>query len=164
MRFGRPVPVPDAVGAALELLFGERIGHVRVVEYSLLARLHVSNNATTRRRRIYLRGSAADFFKNPSLMLHEYWHVLKQWEPRTLTVPRYLLESARRGYWNNRFEIEARAFADAHCERLRAMLLGESRLGEPATERPAREPPAGAPDPQPRAVIASNQPSNASRS
>ena len=124
MRFGRSVPVPDAVGAALELLFGERIGQVRVIEYSLYARLHGCNSATTRRRRIYLRGSAADFFKDPALMLHEYCHVLKQWEPRTLTVPRYLLESARRGYWNNRFEIEARAFADAHMDRFQVMLLG----------------------------------------
>src|ERR1700753_2027997 len=112
MIFGRPAPVPEATRAALELVFGERIDHVRVIEYSLFARLHVSNNATTRRRRIYLRGSAADFFKNPSLRRHEYCHCLKQWEPRTLTVRRYLLESARRGYWNNRFEIEARAFAD----------------------------------------------------
>jgi hypothetical protein len=170
MRFGRSVPVPDAVGAALELLFEERIGHVRVIEYSLLARLHVSNNATTRRRRIYLRGSAADFFKNPSLMLHEYCHVLKQWEPRTLTVGGYVLESARRGYWNNRFEIEARAFADTHRERLHVMLLGQSQPGETATERPAREPPAGAHDRQVRAgaqalaVTPPDQPSNASRS
>jgi hypothetical protein len=128
--------VPDAVGATLELLFGERISHVRVIEYSLFARLHVSNNATTRRRRIYLRGSAADFFKNPSLMLHEYCHVLKQWEPRTLTVPRYLYESVRRGYWKNRFEIEARAFADAHVERLQALLLGLSRPVELASDEP----------------------------
>ena len=133
MRFGRSVPVPATVLAALELLFGEPIGHVQVIEYSLFARLHVSNNATTRRRRIYLRGSAADFFKNPALMLHEYCHVLKQWEPRTLTVPRYLLESARRGYWNNRFEIEARAFADAHSERLQVMLLGAVRPAESAS-------------------------------
>jgi Domain of unknown function (DUF4157) len=124
MKFGRSVPVPDAVRAALEILFGEGIGHVRVIEHSLFARLHVSNNATTRRRRIYLRGSAADFFQNPWLMLHEYCHVLKQWEPRALTVPRYLIESARRGYWNNRFEVEAREFADAQRDRLRAMLSG----------------------------------------
>jgi hypothetical protein len=136
MRFGRSVPVPDAVGAALELLFGEPIGHVQVIEYSLFARLHVSNNATTRRRRIHLRGSAADFFKNPALMLHEYCHVLKQWEPRTLTVPRYLLESARRGYWNNRFEIEARAFADAHRERFKVMLLGAVRPAESVSRGP----------------------------
>ena len=122
LKIGRSVPVPEAVLAALETLFGERIGHVRVIEYSLFARLHGCNNATTRRRRIYLNGSAADFFQNPWLMLHEYCHVLKQWEPRTLTVPRYVIESARRGYWNNRFEVEAREFADAHRDRLRAML------------------------------------------
>ena len=154
MRFGRSVPVPDAVGAALELLFGERIGHVRVIEYSLFARLHGCNSATTRRRRIYLRGSAADFFKDPALMLHEYWHVLKQWEPRTLTVPRYLRESLRRGYWNNKFEIEARAFADAHRELLREMLLGQSRPDQPASDR----------QPQAPAATSPNQPSNAVRS
>jgi Domain of unknown function (DUF4157) len=125
MKIGRSVPVPEAVHAALETIFGERIGHVRVIEYSLFARLHGCNNATTRRRRIYLNGSAADFFQNPWLMLHEYCHVLKQWEPGTLTVPRYVIESARRGYWNNRFEIEAREFADIHRDRLRAMLSGE---------------------------------------
>jgi hypothetical protein len=125
MKIGRAVPVPDAVGAALELLFVERIDYVRVIEHSLFARLHGCNNATTRRRCIYLRGSAADFFKNPLLMLHEYWHVLKQWELGTLTVPRYLLESARRGYWNNRFEIEAREFADANRNRLQALLSGQ---------------------------------------
>jgi hypothetical protein len=125
MKIGRAVPVPDATGTALEALFGERIDHVRVIENSLFARLHGSYNATTRQRRIYLRGSAADFFKNPLLMLHEYWHVLKQWEPGTLTVSRYVLESARRGYWNNRFEIEAREFADANRERLQALLSGQ---------------------------------------
>jgi len=124
MKFGRSVPVPDAVCAALEILFGEGIGHVRVIEHSLFARLHGSNNATTRRRRIYLRGSAADFFQNPWLMLHEYCHVLKQWEPRTLTVRRYVLECVRRGYWNNRFEIEARDFADNHRNRLHLLLFG----------------------------------------
>jgi hypothetical protein len=158
MRFGRSVPVPDAIGAALELLFGERIGRVRIIEYSLFARLHGCDSATTRRRRIYLRGSAADFFKDPLLMLHEYCHVLKQWEPRTLTVPRYLVESARRGYWNNRFEIEARAFAEAHRDRLQAMLLGQSRTDESAPHRPP-----GA-DSQSPTATPPNQPSNASRS
>ena len=122
MKLGRTVRVPEPIAAALELVFSERIGQVRVIEYSLFARLHACNHATTRRRRIYLLGSATDFFQNPWLMLHEYCHVLKQWEPRTLTVRSYLLESARRGYWNNRFEIEARAFAEAHRDRLQAML------------------------------------------
>ena len=118
MKLGRTVHVPETIAAALELVFGERIDQVRVIEYSLLARLHACNHATTRRRRIYLRGSATEFFQNPWLMLHEYYHVLKQWESGTLTVPRYLLESAVRGYWRNRFEIEARAFADVNRDRL----------------------------------------------
>jgi hypothetical protein len=124
MRMGRSIPVPDAVGAALEVLFGEPVDQVRVIEHSLFVRLHGRAVATTRRRRIYLRGSAADFFQNTSLMLHEYCHVLKQWEPRTLTITRYVLECVRRGYWNNRFEIEAREFADRHRNRFHQLLYG----------------------------------------
>jgi hypothetical protein len=125
MRFGRSIPVPEIVGASLELLFGEAVDGVRVIEHSWFVRLHGRAVATTRRRRIYLRGSAADFFENPWLMLHEYCHVLKQWEPRTLTLTRYLAESIRRGYWNNRFEIEAREFADTHRDRLHRLLYGK---------------------------------------
>src|ERR1700688_3502260 len=125
MRIGRSIPLPEVVGASLELLFGEQVGQVQVIEHSLFVRLHGRAVATTRRRRIYLRGSAADFFQNPWLMLHEYCHVLKQWEPRTLTVPRYVFECLRRGYWNNRFEIEAREFADAHRSRLHMPLFGQ---------------------------------------
>jgi hypothetical protein len=99
---------------------------VRVVEHSLFVRFHGRAVATTRRRRIYLRGSAEEFFDNPWLMLHEYCHVLKQWEPRSLTVMRYLTECVRRGYWNNRFEVEAREFADEHVQRLRALLIANS--------------------------------------
>ena len=123
MLFGRAVPAPPAVRAALETVLGEGIDHVRVIEHSRFARLHSCDYATTRRRRIYLRGSAADFFGNPALMLHEYCHVLKQWEPRRLTSWRYLLESARRGYWNNRFEIEARAFAETYRGQLETALV-----------------------------------------
>jgi hypothetical protein len=126
MKTGRPVPVPDAVGACLEHLFGESVEHVRVIEHSLFVRMHGPAVATTRRRCIYLRGSAADFFQNPWLMLHEYCHVLKQWEPRILTTSRYLLECLRRGYWNNRFEVEAREFADANLPLLHALLAGKT--------------------------------------
>jgi hypothetical protein len=122
---GRLVDVPPAVAASLEETFGASVRQVRVVEHSLFVRLHGPAVATTRRRRIYLRGSAADFFANPWLMLHEYCHVLRQWEPRSLTVAGYLLECLRRGYWNNRFEIEAREYADANLFRLQS-LLGRS--------------------------------------
>lgn len=119
---GRRVAVPPNVQAALESVFGVGIGDVRVIENSLFARLHMRATATTRRRRIYLRGSAASFFNDPALMLHEYCHVLKQWEPGLLTSARYVGEWLRRGYWDNRFEIEAREFAADHLYRFRALL------------------------------------------
>jgi hypothetical protein len=130
MDLGEPVPtargaaVPDPVRVALEELLGTPVGHVRVIEHSWFARLHGRAVATTRRGRIYLRGSAADFWCNPPLMLHEYCHVIRQWETGALTATRYVAECLRRGYWNNRFEIEARAFAAAHSARLHRRLLG----------------------------------------
>ena len=121
MRAGREAAVPAAVNGALERLLGERIGHVKVIEYSWFARLHGAF-ATTRLQRIYLAGSAEDFFNNPWLLLHEYCHVLRQWQTGSLTVPRYLIECLRRGYWNNRFEVEAREFADQRAAQLHALL------------------------------------------
>ena len=120
----RAAPPPPAVRAALEHLLGADVGEVRVIEHSWFTRLHGPAIATTRRGRIYLRGSAAEFFANPWLMLHEYCHVIQQWQPGSLTVGRYLGECLRRGYWNNRFEVEARAFADAHLAQLHRLLAG----------------------------------------
>jgi Domain of unknown function (DUF4157) len=125
MPRGREAPVPDHVKRALEQLLGAGIGHVRVIEHSWYVRLHGRAVATTRTRRIYLRGSAAEFFANPWLMLHEYCHVIHQWQPGTLTLTRYLLECLKRGYWNNRFEVEARAFADAHAAALHALIAAD---------------------------------------
>ena len=124
LRPGLTVTPPPTVRRALEQIFGAdaSLGEVKVIERSLLARLHVRAIAATRRRRIYLRGGAADFFDDPVLMLHEYCHVLLQWEPGSLTVLGYLAECARRGYRRNRFEVEARAFADRHAPRLRRLL------------------------------------------
>jgi hypothetical protein len=48
--------------------------------------------------------------------------VLRQWQPRRLTIWRYLVESLQRGYWLNRFEIEAREFAATHAPTLRRLL------------------------------------------
>ena len=121
---------PDEVLAALAEFFGAQVNQVEVAEYSWFARLHGSVRATTRRRRIYLRGSAADFFRDPLLVLHEYFHVLRQWEPRVLTVRAYVWEWLRRGYADNRFELEAREFAEDHHYRFRALL---SRRAQPSS-------------------------------
>jgi hypothetical protein len=119
---GRKVAPPPNVHAALASFFGDGVALVKVIEYSWFARLHFRATATTRRRRIYLRGGAAAFFNDPALMLHEYCHVLRQWEPGVLTTGRYIGEWLRRGYWDNRFEIEAREFAADNLYRFRALI------------------------------------------
>jgi hypothetical protein len=119
---GRRVAVPEHIRLALEKFFGDGVSRVVIVEHSLFARLHYCMNATTRRRRIYLVGPAQKFFADPALMLHEYCHVLRQWEPGRLTTLRYLIESFRKGYRDNRFEVEAREFAADNLYRFRALL------------------------------------------
>ena len=119
---GRHAALPAALRTSLHELFGPGIDDVRVVEHSWFARLHGRMIATTRRRRIYLRGSAETFFQNPEIVLHEFFHVMRQWETRELSVVRYVLEWLRRGYWDNRYEIEAREFAADQLHRFRAML------------------------------------------
>jgi Domain of unknown function (DUF4157) len=134
MRPGSEAAVPEAVRRALEQVFGARVGHVKVIEHSWYAWLHARAVATTRPRRIYLRDGAAEFFANPWLMLHEYCHVIRQWERRSLTVRRYLIECLRRGYWNNRFEVEAREFADLNVASFRALLTVALPTGSPARQ------------------------------
>jgi hypothetical protein len=122
MNLSRRVRPPPHVEQALIQLFGESIEHVRVREHSFYARLHIGARATTRRDRILLRHSAESFWSDPELVLHEYFHVLRQWQPRRLTLWKYIVESMRRGYWKNRFEIEAREFARAHLEHFRGLI------------------------------------------
>jgi hypothetical protein len=119
---GRAVVVPAEIAAALEQVFGESIAHIQVIENSLYARAHLGARATTRRDRILLTRSAEEFWSDPELLLHEYFHVLRQWQPHRLTIARYVVESLRHGYWLNSFEIEARAFASANLKRLRVLL------------------------------------------
>jgi hypothetical protein len=122
--------MPAELRAALVDVFGEPVNEVEIVEHSRYARLHWGATATTRRNLILLRGSADDFFANPELVLHEYFHVLRQWNRGRLSLWRYLVEWVRRGYWENRYERQARRFA-----RMRRRALGE-RLGHaPGTRR-----------------------------
>lgn len=113
---------PTALRSTLRDLFGAQADDVKVIERSWFARLHWFAIATTRRRRIYLRDSAEQFFADPEFVLHEYFHVLGQWEPGRLSVWRYLVECWRFGYWDNPFEIEAREFATDHRRRYAALL------------------------------------------
>lgn len=109
------------------MLFGSEVDEVRIVERSVVNLLHGRPLAVTRRGCIYLRGSAAEFFANPELVLHEYFHVLRQWACGDLTTLRYVAQWLRCGYWNNPFEIEARAFAARYVKLLRRDCAGSTR-------------------------------------
>ena len=114
--------LPAVLEAALTEIFGAAVGAVRLVPNSLYARLHFKSVATTRRNTIYLRGDLAGFAADRKLLLHEYFHVIHQWHPKRLSVWKYLWESARRGYWQNRYEIEARDFAVRNLNRLGTLI------------------------------------------
>ncbi len=120
--FGRGYVLPEPVAAALQHVFGEPVGWVRIIEHSPYARIHLGMSATTRPGRILLSISGAEFVANPEFLLHEYFHVLRQWGRGRLTRWRYLTESARHGYWANVYEREAREFAAAASERYRRYL------------------------------------------
>jgi len=104
--------MPERLRTSLIALLGEAVDDVEIVERSWYARLHFGARATTRRNRILLRGSEAEFFADPALVLHEYFHVLRQWNPGRLSIAAYLRESLRRGYWANRYERQARRFVN----------------------------------------------------
>ena len=77
-------------------------------------------------RLVRYRDPFEDFFNDPALMIHEFFHVMNQWEPRLLTIWRYVLESLRHGYWSNRFEVEARQFTTDNLHKFRFALTRSS--------------------------------------
>lgn len=118
---GRRYLLPPLLCTALEQLLGPGVRQVEIIEHSRYARLHRAR-ATTRPNRIYVAGSGDEFAADLPLVLHEYCHVLQQWGTGRLTRTGYLLECLRRGYWMNRFEIEARDFVATHLQRFAARL------------------------------------------
>ena len=118
--------MPAPLRAALARTFGQSVDDVELVEHSRYARLHWGARATTRRNRILLRGSAEEFFADIDLLLHEYYHVLRQWNVGRLSLWRYLVEWSRRGYWESRYERHARRFVRLRRKVLRRHLGGSS--------------------------------------
>jgi hypothetical protein len=129
---------PKDVQQALESLFCESVGHIKVIQYSIYVRFHWRAIATTRPNYIYLRGSGKEFFADGPLLLHEYYHVIRQWATGDLTIPRYLMECFRRGYWDNRFEVDAREFTSSEIYRYRALLAQNRTASLPPGVRPIR--------------------------
>jgi hypothetical protein len=124
--------MPPALRAALVELLGDGVDEVEIVERSWYARLHLGARATTRRNRILLRGPAAEFFADPELVLHEYFHVLRQWNRGRLSIAAYLAEWLRRGYWRNRYEHQARRFTRLRLGALQVRLREPARHGSAA--------------------------------
>jgi hypothetical protein len=139
MWFGNRCYPPKDVQLALESLFGESVGKIKVIQYSIFVRFHWRAIATTRPNRIYLRGSGKEFFSDGPLVLHEYFHVIRQWGTGELTAVRYLVECFRRGYWDNRFEIEAREYTGTEIFRYRALLAQHRAAELPPGVQPIRK-------------------------
>jgi Domain of unknown function (DUF4157) len=116
--------LPPEVRRALEALFGDAVDDVEIVERSWYARLHFGARATTRRNRILLSGTIADFRADRALLLHEYFHVLRQWNRGRMSLRSYLAEWLRRGYWRNRYERQARRFVDLRLAAFERLLAG----------------------------------------
>ena len=123
--------VPAELRRALTDLFGDPVDEVVVRERSWFARLHGRARATTRRNTIYLRGSLDEFLADPELMLHEYFHVLRQWNRGRMNLWGYLAEWSRRGYWENRYERQARRFVGLRLAAFRRSLVGSAPGFEP---------------------------------
>jgi hypothetical protein len=132
---GRRVTLPEPLRRTLRDTFGEIVDEVEIIERSWFAWAHVRAIATTRRRRIYLRHDANRFFADPELVLHEYFHVVRQWETRDLSVWRYVREWLRHGYFRNRYEVEARSFASVQRGRF-CQLLANYESGREDAARP----------------------------
>ena len=110
-------------------------------------RFHWRAIATTRPNRIYLRGSGKEFFADGPLVLHEYFHVHPAVGHRRPHHPALSVECFRRGYWDNRYEIEAREFTSTEIFRYRALLAQHRTATLPPGVHPIRT--RSRPEPQP---------------
>ena len=108
----------------LEKIFGKPISGIDVHN-----KLIVNNDfITTRRNDIRLPPNLPcnDFFDDPFLVLHEYYHVLDQWNTGDLSVLKYSLEWLKHGSSNgNKYEDAANQFARDHLEELKKCLAGD---------------------------------------
>ena len=136
--------MPPVLRTALVELLGDEVDDVEIVERSWYARLHLGARATTRRNRILLRGTAAEFFADPELVLHEYFHVLRQWNRGRLSIAWYVAEWLRRGYWHNRYERQARRYTSLRLPVLQARLQPRADDGPGATKPVECSPQSGA--------------------
>jgi RHS repeat-associated protein len=127
-----PVNLVDPLGLAaaegvmadcLKQIFGQSVAGVNVRNKQFVDNEWI----TTRKNSIRLPPdySSTEFFSNPHLVLHEYYHVLKQWNTGDMTRRSYAAEFLRNGAEKgNKYEDAADAFADANIAAMQNCLQG----------------------------------------
>jgi len=86
--------MPEALRKALVAVFGDEVDDVRIVERSWYARMHFGARATTAPQPHPAARLGGRVFRRPELLLHEYFHVLRQWNRGRLSIAAYLAEWA----------------------------------------------------------------------
>lgn len=94
----------------------------------------VNNDFVTARRnsiRLPPALSADEFFADHGLVLHEYFHVLRQWNTGELSRRAYAAEFMRNGSAEgNRFEDAANSFAESNADTLKECLKKAEGCGK----------------------------------
>jgi hypothetical protein len=126
---GRPLSSIDPLGLCtpgprmkkcLEKILGEPIDDIQVIESVAMVNLHfMTSGAVTRPGKIYISMSCDQFFGLdwPEFILHEYFHVVKQWG-KGMGYIDYVLNFRKR-------EGEAEEYGKQNAQRLRNCLKGE---------------------------------------
>jgi RHS repeat-associated protein len=103
---------PNMLGC-LQQMFTTDAGNIANVEVVSEPKQGGKWFATTRPNLIIAYVSCDEFFGAHEAMLEEYYHVLRQWNTGTMTRLGWLWQTATHGYDKNKFEVEAKAFAEA---------------------------------------------------
>ncbi|MBC5994845.1 hypothetical protein [Pontibacter cellulosilyticus] len=118
----------------------------KIVERSLFARiarmvLKSSNVAMVLGKTIHLSGvSRDDFMRDPGWVAHELCHIRQFKEHgyfRFLWL--YLVESWRVGYYNNKYEVEARIEGMKHCKYMTPAQRADSTISPTGLPLPTDE-------------------------
>ena len=110
--------VSPEMEACLEEVFQEPVNKVNV-EHKPKKSAYI---ATTRRNKISVHVPCDEFWNDPRTVLEEYYHVTRQWNTGRMNRRRYAWEHIRRGYDNNKYEKEAKDFADRNRDALESCL------------------------------------------
>ncbi len=125
---GRPLSSVDPLGLCapgpkmkkcLEKILGEPIDNVQVFEDKEFVNQHfITSGAVTRPGKIFISMSCDQFFGNdwPDFILHEYFHVVKQWG-KGMGYIEY-------GFNWRKKEGEAQGFGEGNAQKLRDCLKG----------------------------------------